>query len=256
MRDLQKALAEKGYDPGVIDGKWGEDTKRAALAAVAAAPYNPAARPAGFREAAAAFAAAPAVAPAAAAGAQRTSPLGVAAIAAHEGFVPGPYLDSVGVWTVYVGHTRAAGGPDPQQMPKGMPADLDAALAAGLSLFAHDLAKFEADVRRAFAVPLAQHEFDAAVSFHFNTGAIGRASWVRSMNARNKAAAAAEIMNWVKPPEIRGRREAEQRLFRDGVYPDHAMAVFPVDAAGKITWKALRTVPARDVATMAGAGAA
>ena len=42
-------------------------------------------------------------------------------------------------------------------------------------LFRKDMEKFSAGVRKAFNVPLTQQQFDAAVSFHFNTGAIDRA---------------------------------------------------------------------------------
>ena len=52
-----------------------------------------------------------------------------------------------------------------------------------LTSFRNDLAKYESAVNMAFKVPLKQHEFDAAVSFHYNTGAISRASWVKSFNA-------------------------------------------------------------------------
>ncbi len=34
----------------------------------------------------------------------------------HEGIVPEPYQDSVDVWTIGVGHTKAAGPPDPKNV--------------------------------------------------------------------------------------------------------------------------------------------
>jgi GH24 family phage-related lysozyme (muramidase) len=34
----------------------------------------------------------------------------------HEGIVPEPYQDSVDVWTIGVGHTKAAGPPDPKSV--------------------------------------------------------------------------------------------------------------------------------------------
>ncbi|PKP73905.1 MAG: hypothetical protein CVT84_11205 [Alphaproteobacteria bacterium HGW-Alphaproteobacteria-6] len=51
---------------------------------------------------------------------------GLMALVRHEGLVPGPYLDVKNVWTFGIGHTAAAGPPDPTTMPRGMPADLDA----------------------------------------------------------------------------------------------------------------------------------
>ena len=38
---------------------------------------------------------------------------GLLALARHEGIVPGPYLDVRKIWTFGIGHTAAAGPPDP-----------------------------------------------------------------------------------------------------------------------------------------------
>lgn len=163
-----------------------------------------------------------------------TSPRGRFALAMKEGLVPAPYLDSVGVWTFGIGHAETSGlPPNPREMPRGMPEDIDAAIAESFRLFARTLERYEADVRRAVKVPLAQHEFDALVSFHYNTGGIARAALTRHLNAGNRAAAAEAFMAWVRPPEIRARRETEQRLFRDGVYPAGAIPVYDVTAAHK-----------------------
>lgn len=172
----------------------------------------------------------------------KTSDKGIAALMQHEGIVPGPYFDSKGVQTYGIGHTKAAGVPDPAAMPAGMPKDLDAEVGRVFEVFAADLPKYEADVDRAITVPVTQHEFDAAVSFHFNTGAIGTATWVETLNAGDRDKAAAQIMNWSKPPEIIPRREAEQRLFRDGIYPDGQIVVWRVNAARKVVWTPAKTL--------------
>lgn len=185
----------------------------------------------------------------------KTSDRGVIALIGHEGIVPGPYFDSKGVLTYGVGHTAAAGGPDPARMVRGMPDDLDAALLRVFEVFRADLARYEAAVSAAIKVPVTQAEFDAAVSFHYNTGAIGRASWVKALNAGDRRAAAAQIMNWRKPAEIIARREAEQRLFRDGAYPDSRINVWPVDTAGRVTWRPVRVLTAAEaLALLRGAG--
>ena len=172
----------------------------------------------------------------------KTSDKGIAFLVAHEGVVPGPYLDSVGVWTYGVGHTAAAGAPIPERMARGMPADLDAALADAFAVFRRDLGKYEADVNRVLAgrsVP--QHEFDAAVSFHFNTGAIGRANWVKLWLAgRVREAGDDMLANWRRPAEIVGRRSAERSLLVDGQYGAHRASVWPVSEAGRITWRPVR----------------
>ena len=172
----------------------------------------------------------------------KTSDKGIAAIMQHEGIVPGPYFDSVGVQTYGVGHTAAAGYPDPAEMPAGMPEDLDTELRRVFDVFSEDLLKYELEVHKAIKVPITQHEFDAAVSFHYNTGAIATATWVKSLNAGDRDKAAKEIMNWIKPPEIIPRREAEQRLFRDGIYPDGQIVVWQVNSARKVIWTPARTL--------------
>jgi lysozyme len=169
------------------------------------------------------------------------SPQGLYFLAAHEGIVPAPYLDSVGVWTYGIGHAETSGlAPNPRHMPRGMPVDLDAELTRVFEVFAKDMERFSADVNRAVKVPMKQHEFDAAVSFHFNTGGIARATWVKSWNAGNKTAASAQIMNWRKPPEIIGRRKAEQRLWTHGNYGDKQVAVFGITSSNKPRYSDVR----------------
>jgi len=125
-------------------------------------------------------------------------------------------------------------------------------------MFARDLAKYETRVRKAFTVPLAQHEFDAAVSFDFNTGAINRASWVEMINKGDRQAARAAFMRWNKPAEIIGRREKERDLFFTGRYSGNGMVmVYPSDtSSGRVLWNkgkrmrwqppAIPTQPAQD----------
>lgn len=170
----------------------------------------------------------------------KTSDAGIFALALHEGIIPAPYRDSVGVWTYGLGHTAAAGGPDPAKMARGMPANLDAALAAVFATFRADLPKYEAAVNRAVKVPITQAQFDALVSFHYNTGAIGKASLVKRLNAGDVAGAAAGFMAWKKPPEIIDRRKAEQALFAKGTYPTGQATVWQVDKAGRVIWKPVK----------------
>lgn len=170
----------------------------------------------------------------------KTSDAGLFALALHEGIVPAPYRDSVGVWTYGIGHTLGAGYPDPAKMQRGMPSNLDAALRDVFDLFRRDVAKYEAAVNRAVKVPITQAQFDALVSFHYNTGAIGRASFVKRLNAGDEVGAAAGMMAWKKPPEIIERRKAEQALFAKGVYPKGLVTVWQVSGAGRVIWKPAR----------------
>lgn len=184
----------------------------------------------------------------------RTSPRGVAFLVAHEGIVPAPYFDSVNVLTYGIGHTAAAGAPIPASLPRGMPRDLDAALRDVFAVFRRDLAKYEADVNRAMGrTPLRQHEFDAAVSFHFNTGKIGSAAWVDLLKSgRVSAAANSMLANWRRPSSIIGRREQEARLLRDGVYGTQAATVWNVTATGKVIWKPVLTLTQDKILQMMG----
>lgn len=170
----------------------------------------------------------------------KTSDAGIFAIALHEGIVPGPYRDSVGVWTYGIGHTLGAGYPDPSKMQRGMPTNLDAALRDVFDLFRRDVVKYEAAVNRAVKVKVTQAQFDALVSFHYNTGAIAKASLVKRLNAGDAIGAAAGFMAWKKPAEIIPRRKAEQALFASGVYPTGQATVWKVDGNGRVIWKPAR----------------
>ena len=177
----------------------------------------------------------------------KTSDAGLFALALHEGIVPAPYYDSVHVRTYGIGHTAAAGAPDPASLPMGMPADLDAALRDVFDLFRRDVAKYEAAVNRAVKVPITQAQFDALVSFHYNTGAIGKASLVKRLNAGDVAGAAAGFMAWKKPAEIIPRRKAEQELFAKGVYPGGKVTVWQVSNSGLVIWKPARRLDMQQV---------
>lgn len=167
--------------------------------------------------------------------AMKVSTAGILEIFEHEGVVPAPYLDSVGVWTWGVGHTAAAGSFDPAKLPRGMPADIEAEIERAVRVFQDDIAKYEDRVNRAIKVPLKQHEFDALVSFDFNTGGIFRALLTKAINAGDMDAAR-HFMGWLKPPEIRKRRTAEMNLFKTGNYDANGdtIAVWNVDGSGKL----------------------
>ena len=174
---------------------------------------------------------------------------GLVQLAAHEGIVLGPYKDSVGVWTDGIGHTAAAGGSNPAKAAKvdtkgWGKLQVQDALRRALSQFDADLDKYEARVRKAIKVRLAQHEFDALVSFDFNTGGIHRAQLTKAINAGDKSGK--QFMGWLRPPEIKGRRTAEMRLFQTGQY-DHAVKIPIYDALGDGKIKRRATLTAADL---------
>jgi len=171
----------------------------------------------------------------------QTSIEGLIALIGHEGIVLSPYRDSVGVWTIGVGHTRAAGGLDPGTFKGKL------TLQQVVDLLRDDIKKYEADVMRAVKVPLKQHEFDALVSFHFNTGGIGRANLTKSLNAGDKAKAAAQFMHWVTPKEITERRMAERDLFLTGRYPKATGTIYPATPGGRVVWGQGKRVDLREL---------
>src|SRR4051812_18210167 len=96
----------------------------------------------------------------------RMSDQGRALLTKREGVRLKAYRDSVGVWTIGVGHTSAAGPPTvtPGQTITAQECD---------EIFRRDLVQYENAVNKAVKVPLAQHQFDACVSLCYNIGAGG-----------------------------------------------------------------------------------
>lgn len=138
-----------------------------------------------------------------------------------EGVVLPAYTDDVGVWTIGVGHTAAAGPPTPK-------AGDEITLARAVKLFQRDIKRYEDDVNRAVTILIEQHQFDALVSFHYNTGGIGRARLTKLLNAGDIHGASDAFMGWLRPPSITGRREDEQELFAIGNYGNTSkVAVYP-----------------------------
>lgn len=176
----------------------------------------------------------------------RVSDRGFAEILSHEAIVLDRYKDSVGVWTIGCGHTAVAGAPDPRQPIPSLTA------AEAIDLLRRDLARYEQDVERAVKVKLAQHEFDALVSFHFNTGKIGKATFVKKLNAGDRAGAAQGMMAYRIPAEIIERRTKERDLFRVGVYSgDGKVNIYPASKSGAVQWSKGKRV---SVASLLAAG--
>ncbi|GHE05467.1 hypothetical protein GCM10008024_36400 [Allgaiera indica] len=161
----------------------------------------------------------------------RMSDAGLLATAHFEGLVLAPYRDSGGVLTWGIGHTAAAGGIDPVKVDLAMPSDEGRALRRILAQFRADLAICETRVNRAVTVALEQHAFDALVDFDFNTGGIYRAMLTRAINARADNPSR-HFLGWLKPPEIRDRREAEIAMFDHADYGTAPIPVYRTDGKG------------------------
>lgn len=132
-------------------------------------------------------------------------------VAHHEALIRQAYKDSVGVWTWSVGLTSASGHNVERYI--GKPQSIEHCI----SVFMWALERYAEDVREAFAGhELTEAQFAAALSFHWNTGAIKRASWVKHFRAGRASQAKKAFMDWRKPKEIIPRRKSERDLFFDG----------------------------------------
>jgi lysozyme len=138
----------------------------------------------------------------------KTSQVGRKAIALREGNILTAYRDTVGVITIGVGHTTAAG---PPVVTPGMKITAD----QSDEILSRDLVAVENDVNSAVKVPLTQNQFDALVSFVFNVGggAFRGSTLLRKLNARDYSGAADQFLVWVKQKELTGRRKAERQQF-------------------------------------------
>lgn len=172
---------------------------------------------------------------------------GIFALALHEGVVPAPYKDSKNIWTYGIGHTAMAGDPDPSKMSKKMPSNLDDELRRVFEVFKVDVAKYSKAVSDAVKVPLKQHQFDALVSWHYNTGAVRTATLTKELNKGNYDSAAAQFMRWTKDKELIERRKQEQNLFVNGVYPTGTVPVWQTNNFGNIIWKPVRRLTMQQV---------
>ncbi|MBN8290568.1 peptidoglycan-binding protein [Rhodobacter sp. NTK016B] len=154
----------------------------------------------------------------------RTSERGIAFNERFEGVVLRAYRDPVGIWTIGAGLTAASGVVDP---------------GPGMVITAEEASRLMAEALRTRYEPVvnrampgaAQHEFDGAISFHWNTGAIERASWVPAWASGNMAAMRERLARWNKGggkvlPGLVRRRKAEADLiqYRDYGVPLRAKA--------------------------------
>ena len=137
-------------------------------------------------------------------------------IAYHEAIIRQAYKDSVGVWTWSVGLTSATG--HVVQRYKDNPQTMEHCLA----IYVWALNNYADAVRKAFAgTPLTEAQFAAALSFHWNTGSISKASWVGMFKSGRMAEAETSFKSWNKAggkvvPGLTTRRDMEADLLFRG----------------------------------------
>lgn len=116
-----------------------------------------------------------------------------------------------GTLTIGYGHTSAAGAP---RVYVGQTITQDEAD----KILSSDLMSVEIEVEHLVRVALTQNQFDALVSFQFNTGALGRSTLLTKLNNGDYEGAAEEFLKWNKAggKVLEGlikRRKAEKELF-------------------------------------------
>lgn len=134
----------------------------------------------------------------------------------HEGLAREAYRDCVGVWTWSVGITDASGHQVARY--RDNPQTIERCLEVFVWLLT---TRYLPAVSAAFgAFEPSEHQLAAALSFHYNTGAIARATLTRKHIAGDFAGAAAEFARWNRAGGrvLRGlvrRRAAEAALYAD-----------------------------------------
>lgn len=165
----------------------------------------------------------------------KTSAQGLAALEHEEGVVLRAYRCPAGIWTIGAGLTAASGVVRPKAGMVITREEASRLLAAALER------NYEPRVRRAMQAP-EQHEFDAGVSFDFNTGAIQKASWVKLwMNNAAPATIRAALAKWNKGggkvlPGLVKRRHREAEMLLKGIYPVAAPAQTDRERQRYATW--------------------
>ena len=172
---------------------------------------------------------------------------GLEALIAEEGEVLRAYKDVKGVWTIGVGLTKASGVVDPKRGMVITKEESRRLLRQALSqTYEPEVEKTMSLVDGAKVTRPRQEEFDAGLSFHFNTGAIGRASWVNLWKTKASTLAIVSAMKlWNKSggkvlPSLEARRGREATMLLSGAY----LAIKPVqERADMAQWGLVMTGP-------------
>lgn len=176
--------------------------------------------------------------------------MGKIEIMSDEAIVLTRYKDSAGIWTIGVGVTDAAGADiKPSQYKDAI------SLKQAVDMFEEVLVEYENTVNASIKVPLLQHEFDALVSFHYNTGQIKAGTVDNKINSGDKKGAMETLLKYNKKRNPRTgklefskglslRRGREKHLFETGLYGNGFVSVYEASIAGKVLWETGRRVNA------------
>lgn len=143
---------------------------------------------------------------------------GLEMIKGFEGVRLKAYKDSAGVWTIGWGSTYYANG---MPVKKG---DKLVNIDCANDLFRITLENYANEVRSLVHVQLTQNQFDALVSFQYNTGGLAGSTLLRKLNAGDYQGAADQFPLWNKVTDpitgqkkpfsvLTERRAKERKLF-------------------------------------------
>ena len=139
----------------------------------------------------------------------RINQAGIDLIKQFEGLSLVSYQDSVGVWTIGIGHV----GPDAYEGRHITQEQAD-------DLLRHDLEHAETAIDSLVLVPLTDNQFAALVSFTFNlgAGALRGSTLLRLLNDGDYNEAASQLLHWNHAgghvlAGLTRRRQAERELF-------------------------------------------
>jgi GH24 family phage-related lysozyme (muramidase) len=146
----------------------------------------------------------------------QVTPRMVAFIGRFEGLVLEPYLDSGDVLTWGLGVTMASGHDIHQYA--GKPSTVERAIEVATDLMQR---RYMPDVEAAFrGRRMTEGQVAAALSFHWNTGAILRTKWVPLFMQGDMPAAEHFLRHhYANLPALADRRAAEADLFFHGKWP-------------------------------------
>lgn len=153
---------------------------------------------------------------------------GIATLNLLEGCPLKAYRDVGGVWTIGAGLTAASGVIRPKMGMTITQAEADRLLQAALDQ------KYIPSVLKVMGASCKQNVVDGAVSFHYNTGAISKASWVAKFKRGDFAGTRVALRLWRKTKGhiVKGlerRREIEADMIILAKYPPEISAPKPTD---------------------------
>lgn len=157
----------------------------------------------------------------------QVSEQGLIMVAGLEGGCLSPYLDSVNVVTIGFGSTVS-------EIPGLSLSHPNITMQQAIDLLSNGMQKYVDALNDALTIQVSQTQFDALVSWVYNTGygGLAKRTAIIDCNCGAFELVPSALMLWNKPPEIIGRRTKEKELFQNGIYAGNGKAlIFPISSS-------------------------